>query len=104
MLALTAAWIVPLAIFVFGVGFTSSILSPTIQTRLMDVAGDNQSIAAALNHSALNIGNATGAALGGAVIAAGFGFVAPVWVGVGLATAGLGLAVLSFRVEDRAAR
>ena len=43
--------------------------------------GANQSIAAALNHSALNIGNATGAALGGAVIAAGLGFVAPVWVG-----------------------
>ena len=104
LLALTAQWIVALGFFVFAVGFVSSVLSPTIQTRLMDVAGDNQSIAAALNHSALNIGNASGAFLGGVVIAAGFGFVAPVWVGVGLATAGLGLAVLSFRVEDRAAR
>ncbi|CAN7216460.1 MFS transporter [Microbacterium sp. LjRoot45] len=102
-LALTAGWIVALTVFVFAIGFTSSVLGPTIQTRLMDVAGDNQSIAAALNHSALNIGNATGAALGGAVIAAGFGFVAPVWVGVVLALAGLAIAVVSLRAERRPA-
>lgn len=101
LLGLTAQWIVALAFFVLAVGFVSSVLSPTIQTRLMDVAGDNQSIAAALNHSALNIGNASGAFLGGVVIAAGFGFVAPVWVGVGLAAAGLALALVSFRLEAR---
>lgn len=101
LLALTAQWIVALGFFVFAVGFVSSVLSPTIQTRLMDVAGDNQSIAAALNHSALNIGNASGAFLGGVVIAAGFGFVAPVWVGVALAAAGLALAFVSFRWEAR---
>ena len=76
--------------FVFATGLVSSVLSPTIQTRLMDVAGDNQSIAAALNHSALNIGNALGAFLGGVVIAIGWGFVAPAWVGVVLALGGLG--------------
>ena len=65
LLALTAQWVYALAFFVFATGFVSSVLSPTIQTRLMDVAGDNQSIAAALNHSALNIGNALGAFLGG---------------------------------------
>lgn len=101
LLALTSAWIVTLVVFVFAVGVVSSVLSPSIQTRLMDVAGDNQSIAAALNHSALNIGNATGAALGGVVIAAGFGFVAPVWVGAALAAAGLVLALVSFGVERR---
>lgn len=101
LLALTAQWIVALALFVFAVGFVSSVLSPAIQTRLMDVAGDNQSIAAALNHSALNIGNASGAFLGGLVISAGLGFVAPVWVGVALAAAGLALALTSFAVEAR---
>ena len=95
MLALTAQWVWALAFFVFATGFVSSVLSPTIQTRLMDVAQDNQSIAAALNHSALNIGNSLGAFLGGTVIAAGWGFVAPAWVGVALAVAGLGLAVAS---------
>lgn len=104
LLALTSATIVALAIFIFCVGFVSSVLSPAIQTRLMDVAGDNQSIAAALNHSALNIGNATGAFLGGVVIAAGFGFVAPIWVGALLAASGLLLALVSFGVEARASR
>ena len=77
----------------------SSALSPTIQTRLMDVAEDNQSIAAALNHSALNIGNALGAFLGGVVIAAGWGFIAPTWVGVALALGGLALALVSLSIE-----
>ncbi len=101
MLALLSGWIVAVAVLVFAVGFASSALSPTIQTRLMDVAGDNQSIAAALNHSALNAGNALGAALGGAVIAAGLGFVAPVWVGVALAAGGLVVALVSFALERR---
>ncbi|GAA1689634.1 MFS transporter [Microbacterium sediminicola] len=104
LLALTMTGIVLLAVFVFGVGFVSSMLSPAIQTRLMEVAGDNQSIAAALNHSALNIGNSLGAALGGAVIAAGLGFVAPAWVGVVLALAGFGIAAVSYGIERAATR
>ncbi|MFG6502733.1 MFS transporter [Microbacterium sp. P05] len=102
LLALTAGWVVTLSLFAFAVAFVGSALSPSIQTRLMDVAGDNQSIAAALNHSALNIGNSLGAFLGGIVIAAGLGFAAPAWVGAVLAVAGLAVAVVSFRVEDRA--
>ncbi|MDQ1127960.1 DHA1 family inner membrane transport protein [Microbacterium sp. SORGH_AS 888] len=100
-LALTAQWIVLLALFGFGVGFVSSALSPAIQTRLMDVSADNQSIAAALNHSALNIGNSLGAFLGGVVIALGWGYVAPAWVGGLLALAGLAIALVSYRLPDR---
>lgn len=98
-LALSAQTLWALAVFVFATGFISSCLSPAIQTRLMDVADDNQSIAAALNHSALNMGNSLGAFLGGTVIALGWGFVAPAWVGVALALAGLVLAVVSLSVE-----
>jgi DHA1 family inner membrane transport protein len=65
----------------------------------MDVAHGSQSIAAALNHSALNIGNSLGAYLGGLAIAAGFGYVAPVWIGLGLSVLGLGLAVTSFAID-----
>lgn len=89
LLALTSPWIIPVAVFACAVGFTSAVMSPAIQTRLMDVAEDNQSIAAALNHSALNLGNASGAFLGSVVIAIGWGFVAPIWVGAALAAAGL---------------
>ncbi len=99
LLALTSHWIWTLAIFVFATGLTASALSPSIQTRLMDVAEDNQSIAAAVNHSSLNLGNALGAFLGGAVIAWGWGFIAPAWVGVVLALLGLGVALTSLSVE-----
>ncbi|MBZ6372930.1 MAG: MFS transporter, partial [Microbacterium hominis] len=101
LLALTAAWIVTLGVFVFALGAITSALSPTIQSRLMSVAGDNQSIAAALNHSALNIGNALGAFLGGLVIAHGFGLIAPIWVGLVLAVAGVALALVSYALQAR---
>lgn len=99
MLALLSFQIILLALLAFAVGLVSSVLSPAIQTRLMDVAGDNQSIAAALNHSALNIGNSLGAFLGGAVIAVGWGFTAPAWVGAVLALIGLAITTVALRVE-----
>jgi DHA1 family inner membrane transport protein len=91
-------------LFVFATGFASQGLGPAIQTRLMDVAGDSQSLAAALNHSALNIGNALGAFLGGVVIAGGLGYLAPVWTGVVLTVIGLGIVITSFTVERRQLR
>jgi DHA1 family inner membrane transport protein len=86
----------------FGVG-VGSACTPAFQSQLMDVAGDAQSLAAALNHSAFNVANALGAWLGGLVIAAGFGWVATGWVGAILA--GLGIAVLSasFTLESKSA-
>lgn len=97
---LLAAGSVPgLFALVFLVGFASSGIGPAVQTRLMDVAGDAQSIAAALNHSAMNFGNASGAFFGGLVIAAGLGYLAPIWVGMLLTALGIGIALLSFRVS-----
>jgi len=99
LLAFSAQTLPGLLIGVFLVGGAASALSPTIQTRLMDVAHDSQSIAAALNHSALNLGNALGAYLGGVVVAAGLGYQAPVWVGFGLSVLGLVLAVATFAID-----
>ena len=73
----------------FLIGATGSSIGPALQTRLMDVAHDAQTLAAALNHSALNIANATGAWIGGLVIAAGLGYTAPAAAGAMLAVAGL---------------
>jgi MFS transporter, DHA1 family, inner membrane transport protein len=93
--ALTAQWWPTLLLFAFLVGGVGSALAPAIQTRLMDVAGDAQTLAAALNHSALNVGNSLGAFLGGLAIAAGYGFTAPTWVGVALCVPGILFALLS---------
>ena len=98
-LALTARWPVGLFLFVFLVGLGASALSPAIQTRLMDVAGDGQSLAAAINHASLNIGNTLGAVLGGVAIAAGFGYLSPTWIGLALCLIGLGFSVVALTVE-----
>ncbi|QGU03858.1 MFS transporter [Corynebacterium comes] len=71
------------------IGFFGASLVPSLQIRLMDVAGESQTLAAALNHSALNLANAGGAALGGVVIAAGLGYSAPALAGAGLAVAAI---------------
>jgi DHA1 family inner membrane transport protein len=102
--ALTAQWPVTLFLFTFAVGFAAQGLGPTIQTRLMDVAGDSQSIAAGLIHSALNVGNALGAYLGGVAIAAGLGYGSPAVVGVGLTVAGIAVATLGLLLERRRSR
>ncbi|MEN2737994.1 MFS transporter [Microbacterium sp. X-17] len=102
VIALTASWIGALAVGGFALGFVSSVVGPAIQTRLMDVARENQSIAAALNHSALNVGNSLGAFLGGVVIALGWGFLAPTWTGVVLAIAGFGIILTGYLLADRA--
>ena len=89
VLGLAAHSVPGLLVGVFLVGGSAQALAPAIQTRLMDVAGESQTLAAAVNHSALNIGNSLGAALGGAVIAAGLGYLAPTWLGLGLCVPGV---------------
>ncbi|MCW3022780.1 MAG: transporter [Conexibacter sp.] len=85
-------------IFLLGM----SVILPTgLQMRLMDVAGDAQTLGAALNHSAFNLANALGAWLGGLVLAAGWGLTAPMWVGVGLSLAGMAVFAASLGLERR---
>ncbi|WP_404286909.1 MFS transporter [Glutamicibacter arilaitensis] len=87
--AAVASWVIPTLIMVFVLGSVGSLLIPSLQTLLMDSAPHAQSLAASLNHSALNVANALGAALGAIVITAGFGYRAPSVVGAGLAALGL---------------
>ena len=93
--ALTAGNVVGLVVFAFLTALAASALSPAIQTRLMDVAGDSQTMAAAVNHSSLNLGNSLGAFLGGLTIAAGFGYLSSTWVGLALCVAGVAIATFS---------
>ncbi|MDB5394118.1 MAG: transporter [Rhodospirillales bacterium] len=72
----------------FMMGFAGLAIGPALQTRLMDVAADAQTLAAALNHSAFNMANALGAWLGGISIAAGFGWTSTGPLGALLAGGG----------------
>ncbi|ASR07198.1 MFS transporter [Rhizobium leguminosarum bv. viciae] len=98
--SLTAAnpYLLGLSVFLVGCGFAAG---PALQTRLMDVAADAQTLAAASNHSAFNIANAIGAWLGGLVIAAGYGFAATGYVGAALSFLGLFVFAASLRLERR---
>ncbi|TCU22866.1 DHA1 family inner membrane transport protein [Rhizobium azibense] len=98
LFSLTASSPLMLAICVFlvGCGFAAG---PALQTRLMDVAADAQTLAAASNHSAFNIANALGAWLGGLVIAWGYGFAATGYVGAVLSLFGLLVYAASLRLE-----
>jgi MFS transporter, DHA1 family, inner membrane transport protein len=98
--AATQFWSICLAIF--AIGFAGA-LGPVLQTRLMDVAGDAQALAAALNHSAFNTANALGPWVGGMAIAAGWGWTSTGYVGAGLALGGFAIWCVAVLVERRAA-
>jgi DHA1 family inner membrane transport protein len=88
-----------ITVFLVGCGFACG---PALQTRLMDVAADAQTLAAASNHSAFNIANALGAWLGGLVIAWGWGFQATGYVGAVLSLIGLCVFGVSVALERKA--
>ncbi|MCY1220082.1 Inner membrane transport protein YdhP [compost metagenome] len=92
------AWLAAANVLLVG---TVVALGPALQIRLMDVAGDAQALAAALNHSAFNLANALGAWLGGVTIAAGYGWTSTGWVGLLLALGGLAIYGWSVLETDR---
>ena len=98
----TAGGVVTAGVSVLLISVTGSLCLPALQTRLMDVAGDAQTLAAAGQHAALNVANALGAWLGGVVIAAGLGWTAPAVVGALLAVAGLAVLIVSTVLEQPA--
>jgi DHA1 family inner membrane transport protein len=89
------AWTITASVFAIGLG---GALGPVLQTRLMDVAGRAQTLAAALNHSAFNFANALGPWLGGIAIAHGAGLSSTGLVGTGLALAGFAIWVVTLKI------
>jgi DHA1 family inner membrane transport protein len=68
-------------LFVWG-SFAFAVV-PLLQTRIIDEAVEAPNLAATLNQSAFNLGNASGAWIGGSAIAAGVGYGTLPWVGAG---------------------
>ena len=87
------------AIFLFPLTALAGL--PTLQGRIIALAGGAPNLAAASIQAAFNIANSLGAYLGGVVIAAGFGYGSPNAVAAVLVAAGLALAVVAIRVERR---
>ncbi|MFI1396113.1 MFS transporter [Streptomyces sp. NPDC020681] len=91
------------AITIVLIGALGFSTVPPLQKRVLDQAAGAPTLASAVNIGAFNLGNALAAWLGGMVIAAGFGYTAPNWVGAALAASALALAVVSHLLERRAA-
>ncbi|MBA1191275.1 MFS transporter [Pseudomonas entomophila] len=88
-------WPLPAAVAILVWGVASFALVPPLQMRVMEAAKDAPNLASAVNIGAFNLGNAVGAALGGAVIKAGWGYPAISLAGAGVAALGLAM-VLAF--------
>jgi DHA1 family inner membrane transport protein len=89
LFAIAMQWPALAAILIFLWGVASFALVPPLQMRVMEAASDAPNLASAMNIGAFNLGNAIGAAAGGAVIDAGLGFPAVAIAGAGMAMAGL---------------
>ncbi|MET7617575.1 MFS transporter [Streptomyces sp. NPDC005408] len=101
LFTLTAHNTVTAAITIVLIGALGFATVPPLQKRVLDQAAGAPTLASAVNIGAFNLGNALAAWLGGMVIAAGFGYTAPNWVGAVLAASALALAVLSQLLERR---
>ncbi|GAB2787161.1 MFS transporter [Halomonas shantousis] len=96
--AASSVW---LGILFVGLVGTGMALGPALQTRLMDVAEDAQTMAASLNHAAFNIANALGAWLAGVTVKLGFAWSTTGLVGAVLAAGGLAIFMAGVWTERR---
>jgi DHA1 family inner membrane transport protein len=72
-------------------GAAAFAIVPPVQMRVMQAASEAPGLASSINVGAFNLGNALGAAVGGAVISLGLGYATVPVAGGLLAAAGLGL-------------
>lgn len=91
-----ALWSVLLGIGLVG---TMIAMAAPLQIRLMDIAHEAPSLAAASNHAAFNLANALGPWLGGMAITAGMGWTSTGYIGAATALAGLGLYFIARRMK-----
>lgn len=76
-------------------GIASFSIMPALQMRTMQAAHDAPGLASSVNIGAFNLGNALGAALGGAVLSLGYGYSMVSIAGLGISLLGVVLVLLS---------
>ncbi|TXM89611.1 MFS transporter, partial [Methylobacterium sp. WL122] len=81
-----------LAALVVWSGLAFALVSP-LQIWVVEAASDAPNLASTLNQGAFNLGNATGAWLGGVALTAGVGYAQLPLIAAAVSTLGLGLAL-----------
>lgn len=94
--AAQALWSLLLGIGLVG---TMIALAAPLQIRLMDIAHEAPSLAAASNHAAFNLANALGPWLGGMAITAGMSWTSTGYIGAATALVGLGIYLVARRMK-----
>jgi len=82
-------WPLAAAVAILVWGFATFAIVPPLQMRVMEAAHDAPNLASAVNIGAFNLGNAIGAALGGAVISHQLGYPAVALAGAAMAASAL---------------
>lgn len=98
-LAVSASSPVLVWVTVFLFGATGFSVASAINARVFVRATQAPTLASAVNVSAFNTGNALGPWIGGLVIAAGWGYTAPIWASLALIGLAFALASLSWVLE-----
>jgi DHA1 family inner membrane transport protein len=75
---------------------------PSLQGRIIELAGGAANLAAASIQAAFNVANSIGAYLGGVAISAGYGYASPNVVAAVLVLLGLAVATVLIRTDRRA--
>lgn len=108
VILLAFAWLMPsqvaTAIIILIWGIASFALVAPLQVRVMSAAAEAPNLSSAANIGAFNLGNAIGAALGGGVIALGFGLPSVAVAGASASAAGLLLLLAGTRKPDNSAQ
>jgi MFS transporter, DHA1 family, inner membrane transport protein len=94
--------VIPTLITMFVWGAFSFAVVPAAQVRVLDKARKAPNLASTLNQGAFNVGNASGAWLGGLVIAAGLPLTDLPLLGAGVSVLGLLVVLLSALLDRRA--
>lgn len=86
-------------VLAFATGANALALGPPIQMLLIGHAKEAEMLGSSLGQSGFNIGNATGAFLGGIPLTLGYSYASPQWVAGALAVAGLVLSLIMARAR-----
>jgi DHA1 family inner membrane transport protein len=95
VLTLTVYGALPVAVTLVIWGALTFTVTTPLQMRVLDAAPEAPNLVATLNQGAFNLGNASGAWLGGLAIGAGVTYPALPWLGAALSASALGLTALS---------
>ena len=89
-------------ILLIAFGAIAFAMGPVVQNGVIESARvGSGTLVSAANQGAFNVANALGAALGALVLSQGYGYTAPMWVGVALALTGSALAAATHRADRR---